>query len=88
MKRFIVPLQVVVTVSDQPLLMRATKEQSSCLEWYYKDLTYTAAQLRCYSYTALYLTAAMLETQSIHVVESYLVKEFRYCSPVLPAHVQ
>jgi len=26
MKRFIVPLQVVVTVSDQPLLMRATKE--------------------------------------------------------------
>eukprot|EP01048_Picozoa_sp_COSAG05_P028084 COSAG05_NODE_8528_length_695_cov_5.961409_1_plen_38_part_10 len=33
-------------------------------------LTYTAAQLRCYSYTALYLTAAMLETQSIHVVES------------------
>eukprot|EP01048_Picozoa_sp_COSAG05_P044071 COSAG05_NODE_24758_length_220_cov_33.272727_2_plen_34_part_01 len=33
------------------------------LGWYYKDLTYTAAQLRCYSYTALYLTAAMLETQ-------------------------
>ena len=26
MKRFIVPLQVVVTVSDQLLLMRATKE--------------------------------------------------------------
>ena len=26
LKRFIVPLQVVVTVSDQLLLMRATKE--------------------------------------------------------------
>ena len=37
---------------------------------------------------ALCYSAVMLETQSIHAVVSNLVKQYRYCSLVLPVHVQ
>ena len=37
---------------------------------------------------ALCYIAVMLETQSMHAVVSNLVKQYRYCSQVLPVHVQ
>ena len=41
-----------------------------------------------YMSAALCYSAVMLETQSMHAVVSNLVKEYRYCSLVLPVHVQ
>ena len=50
--------------------------------------TWRRHKLRCYMSAALCYIAVMLETQSMHAVVSNLVKQYRYCSLVLPVHVQ
>ena len=42
----------------------------------------------CSVTSVLFDSAVMLETQSMHAVVSNLVKQYRYCSQVLPVHVQ
>ena len=66
----------------------ATSNPPSYIVIFLLDTTQTAVQLRCYLSAALCYSAVMLETQSMHAVVSNLVKQYRYCSQVLPVHVQ
>ena len=58
------------------------------LEYRQIKLFHPRPSVLCYLSAALCYSAVMLETQSMHAVVSNLVKEYRYCSLVLPVHVQ